>query len=260
MKNLVDSHCHLQFLPSSCIPESLLTLSHLICNSTSQSDWQQVLSLSSPQITSCIGLHPWYLLSATPDWEEQMRELIHLPNIHVGEIGIDNYKAKTIPKVLQDTFFTKQLLIAKEFNKVANIHCVSAFGRLIKILKQVDPKGEIKILLHSWEGPWDCTESILKAYGNNVVFSMSMVSLARDKGRKVAERLPCENIVIETDSPSQSVLEFVENEPGIEIENGKVINKPWYLKTVFKRLGELKMIDEAELSEVLMNNYLRFFG
>ena len=78
-----------------------------------------------------------------------MRNIIQIPGIHVGEIGLDNYKSKVVPKSLQELFFRKQLQIALEFNKVVNVHCVSAFGKLIKLLQEETSGRDIKIILHS---------------------------------------------------------------------------------------------------------------
>ena len=231
-----------------------------VCNATSQNDWQQVLNIANDKIVPCIGIHPWYLSSASEDWESQMRELVRRPNVHVGEIGLDNYKVKISPKPLQEEFFRKQLQIAKDFGKVANVHCVSAYGKLVKVVKDGRFDRDLKILMHSWEGPWNITEELLTLLGGNVVFSLSMVSLGKEKHLDVVRRLPLENVLIETDSPSQAMMEFVKDEEDLELINGKVMNKPWYLKHVFHKLAQIKEINEEDLNQSLLNNFNRLFS
>jgi TatD DNase family protein len=260
MKKMIDSHCHLQQLSQSALVSTFeSSLKILICNSTSQSDWQDVLNLGSNQVIPCIGIHPWYLNSATGEWEEQMRNLVCRDGVHVGEIGLDNCKSKLCPKPVQEDFFRKQLRMAVEFHKVANIHCVSAYGKMLTILKQEVPGGDLKVLLHSWEGPWEVTKEMLDHFGQNIVFSLSMASLNKEKQRKVAFQIPLDNIMIETDSPSQAVASFLTTEPDVELINGKPVNKPWYLKHVFHQLREMKSIGEDELLETLNNNFYRIF-
>ena len=258
MRNLIDSHCHIQQLPRSAILEAIQGgISTFICNSTSQEDWNEVLSLKSAEIIPCIGIHPWYLPTAQADWETSMRDLIRLEGVHVGEIGLDNYKAKTIPKKTQEVFFRKQLQMALEFNKVANIHCVSAFGKLEKVLREEKNHQKLKILLHSWEGPWETTRAIIETFGQDVVFSLSMVSVSKEKHREVVMRIPAENVVIETDSPSQCVESLLREQP--EICEGKAVNKPIYLKYVLDALADIRGVDPTHLSVQMSQNFARIF-
>ena len=260
MRSLVDCHCHLQQLPLNTIIEGISSgVTHLICNSTSENDWYTVLNLKSENITPCIGVHPWYLNEASADWEEKMRELIKIKGVHVGEIGLDNNKSKIVSKPLQESFFTKQIRMAKDYNKVANVHCVSAFGKLLKILTNESPNGDLKVLLHSWEGPWDITNLLLNHFKTNVIFSLSMVSVSKDKHRDVVLNIPHTNIVIETDSPSQFVESLVSEEI-LEYHNGRPINKPIYLKYVLKRLANIRNTTPETLSQQIFENFERIYN
>lgn len=255
MLGLIDGHCHLQWLPRTVISESLSQgVSHFICNSTSPADWEEVLSMQSPNLTPCIGIHPWYVNSINSDWEGLMQDLVSRPGVHIGEIGLDNCRKKIAPKALQELFFRKQLEIAKKAQKVVSVHCVAAFGEIEKILNE--EKG-IRVLMHSWEGPLDLTRRLIGEFGNNILFSLSMASVSKEKHRDMVERVPIENVMIETDSPSLCVEEMIRED--VERRDGKPLNKPIYLKYVLERLALIRNCSEASLSPQISANFSRLF-
>ena len=85
-----------------------------------------------------------------------------------------------------------------------------------------------------------------------------MVSVSKEKHRDVIRNIPYENIVIETDSPSQCV-ETLLNEESLDFNEGKAINKPLYLKYVLKALSEIRNIEIEELSLKISENFYRMF-
>jgi TatD DNase family protein len=261
MRGLIDSHCHLQFSSPDAVTQALQNgVSSFICNSTSENDWDSVLNMKSSYITPCIGLHPWYLNTVSNRWEEKMREILTGCNeIHIGEIGLDNYKSKLVSKATQELYFRKQIRIAIEYRRTISVHCVSAFGKLFNVLSQEIPAGDLKVLLHSWEGPLDISLKLLKLFGQNIVFSLSMPSLTKPKHAKTILEIPETNIVIETDSPSQCVDTLLTQEI-IEYDQGKPINKPIYLKYVLQELSSIKRIPIEDLKDILYINSIRIFN
>jgi TatD DNase family protein len=239
MMNLIDSHCHLQYFSNAIVAESLSAgLSQLICNATCESDWSQVLSLQSPYVIPCLGIHPWYVSSASPNWESALREFVQTPGVHIGEIGLDNYKSKLAPKPTQEHFFRTQLGIAKDYNKVANIHCVSAYGKMKEILCKVSPSGDLKVLLHSWEGPWEVAKPLLDHFQGNILFSLSMVSVSKPKHQSMISAEP--------------ILDYN--------DANKLINKPTYLKYVLQALSANLALEPELLAAAFSRNILRLFA
>ncbi|OMJ84118.1 hypothetical protein SteCoe_14808 [Stentor coeruleus] len=259
MRKLIDSHCHLQCLTPKALSETLMENTTIyICNATNENDWDQVISLKSEKVIPCIGIHPWYVSSLSPTWLEKLHIHLQNPDVQIGEIGLDNCKSKIAPKKLQEQIFRSQLQLALEYNKVVNIHCVSAYGKVANILQEYIKIKQFKVLMHSWEGPWEVTSRLLRMFGPNIVFSLSMVSVARNKHVDVVQKLSDENIVIETDSPSQIVTSLVESEE-IEYEDGKAVNKPKYLKYVLQTVARIRETSEDALAERLEQNFNRIF-
>lgn len=259
MRKLIDCHCHLQCLTPKALSETLMENSiTYICNATNENDWDQVLSLKSEKIIPCIGIHPWYISSLSPNWLEKLHTYLQIPEVQMGEIGLDNCKSKIAPKKLQEEIFRAQLQLALQYNKVVNIHCVSAYGKVANILQEYLKIRQFKVLMHSWEGPWEITSNLLKMFGQNIVFSLSMVSVARNKHVDVVQKLPDENIVIETDSPSQIVTSLVEGEE-IEYEEGRAVNKPIYLRYVLQAVARIRETSEDALAERFEQNFNRIF-
>lgn len=106
------------------------------------------------RVVSCIGIHPWYVNSLNDGWESRMENLLsENPHLKVGEIGLDHYKSKLAPKLLQEQVFRTQIRIALKFNRFMNIHCVSAFGKVLKILRDEMQNTKVPFIMHSYEGP-----------------------------------------------------------------------------------------------------------
>ncbi|CAG9332311.1 unnamed protein product [Blepharisma stoltei] len=256
-RTLLDAHCHLQEIN---IIERVLEeanragVTDFICNGIQENDWNQVLELNiiNSRIIPCIGIHPWYINSAIDGWEERMEALLASSNkIYVGEIGLDHYKSKLAPKMLQEDFFRRQIRIALKYRRLMSIHCVSAFGKVIKILRQEMKNSRVPFIMHSYEGPWEMTQELLAHFPNEVMFSLSMVSVWKAKHQSVIERIPLTNILIETDSPSQIIKEMIP-EP---LEEEKPQNFPKYLPLVFSQLCRIKNSSEEETAEQLYHNF-----
>ena len=262
-KLLVDSHCHLQQMGNvSGVLQECFGLHKAVCNSTSEEDWEEVLNLSKcfTEVVPCVGIHPWWGNQVSSDWETKLvQKLLENPHAQVGEIGLDHMKSKIPSKQAQEAIFRAQVRIALEHNRVMSIHCVKAFGKVVNILKQEMQLKKVPFLMHSYEGPLEMTQELLKHFSDQVVFSLSMVSVSKEKLRNSILSIPLENILIETDSPSQVVTSLL-SEDSLKYYNSNPQNHPKFLHHVLSALAQLKGIDQLELEAILYNNFLRVFN
>ncbi|CAN0077433.1 unnamed protein product, partial [Phaeothamnion confervicola] len=88
-----------------------------------------------------LGLHPWHVHQASPDWLESLRsELQRHPRALLGEAGLD--RAARCPDTGrvrvdwpgQREAFAQQFRLAAALNRPMSVHCVRAHGTLLDML------------------------------------------------------------------------------------------------------------------------------
>ncbi|KAF5195929.1 Tatd related dnase [Thalictrum thalictroides] len=152
-------------------------------------------------VIPCFGLHPWFIAERSPNWFNILKELLHsTPSSTVGEIGLDKGShGKEIDFKDQVQVFRQQLELAKELQRPVSIHCVSAFGDLLKIMQSIGhlPGGAI---LHSYLGSAEMVPPLAKL---GAYFSISghTMSMKLEKVKKMLKAVPSDRILLETDSP-----------------------------------------------------------
>ena len=75
---LLDSHVHLLDTRFAGRLEAVLNkaaqagVGRMFCNSTRESDWQEILNLSktTPAVFPFLGIHPWFADTVTDGWEK----------------------------------------------------------------------------------------------------------------------------------------------------------------------------------------------
>ncbi|MBN1501607.1 MAG: TatD family hydrolase [Spirochaetes bacterium] len=178
-------------------------------------DWEKTLSLSRdyPLLKSALGVHPWYI---PDDYDMLFKKTdfsIFRDITAVGEIGLDK-KFSRIPIDIQKKVFTDFIILAKEFNLPATVHCISAFDELIEIIKKTGPP-EKGIVLHAFNGSSELAASLIKY---NIYFSIGgTVTYPESRKRnEMIKKIFPERMMLETDSPDIPVAESTDkrNVPG----------------------------------------------
>lgn len=118
----------------------------------------------------------------------------------VGEIGIDFRTAvlQRVPKDKQIDFFERQLGLGIEMNRPITIHCVMAYGELLKTFKQLSKTIKVAsppLILHSYGGSKDMVKSLLKLSNLDIYFSLSLMGSWR-----LGEAIPLDRLLCETDA------------------------------------------------------------
>lgn len=215
-----DAHCHIFTAP---VDDAIIGQ---ICNATTTVDWEKLTRIADDRTRICIGIHPWYIDSATPDWADRMREiLLSKPQIMVGEIGIDKYH-QNIDK--QTEIFTQQIEIAIEFGRPIHLHCVGAWDKMLHILKSRRPR--TPIVAHAFGGN---AEIMARLSEYNTYFSY----IARN-GRinDTAAVAPIGKILVESDSDT----------PATQAE---------ILATATREIAKLRGCGVRELNEQINKNF-----
>ncbi|KAK3425166.1 hypothetical protein EUGRSUZ_F01964 [Eucalyptus grandis] len=204
-----DAHCHLQDPRIVCMAPELIESAcqagviKFAVNGTHEKDWHLVKQLSEdyPCTIPNFGLHPWFVADRSPNWFQILREYFEAtPCAAVGEIGLDKGShEREINFNDQVEVFKKQLELAKELNRPASVHCVSAFDDLLQILKEAGPF-PAGIILHSYMGSAEMVPQLVEV-GAYFSFSGHLMPMKEQTAKKMLKVVPFERILLETDAP-----------------------------------------------------------
>ena len=246
---LVDTHCHLFKDYYDDIDEILQNaLKHgvgaVIVNGTNRHDNKEVLELVSKydMVYGALGIQPEEI---TDDYEETLqfieKHIMDDKIVAVGEIGLDyHYECD---KDLQKHVFRKQLDIAQKYNKPVIIHSRDCIQDTYNILKEYHVKG----IMHCYSGSVETAREF-----NKLGFYLGIGGISTFKNASrivdVIKNISMEYIVLETDSP------YLSPEP----YRGKR-NEPANVSIVFKKICELKGLDEEDVESAIDANICSLF-
>ncbi|XP_078158408.1 uncharacterized protein LOC144554066 [Carex rostrata] len=266
---LFDAHCHLQDERIAAVVPRLIRTAidsgvvFFSVNGITEKDCHLVKQMSDeyPSIIPSFGLHPWFITERSPNWFDTLKgSFIDAPYAAVGEIGIDKGPlAKTINFTQQVEVFQQQLKLAKELQRPVSVHCVEAFGDLMKILKQIGPF-PAGLILHSYMGSAEMVPE-LSNLGSYFSFSGHNTNFMTEQtAKKILKSVPKDRILIETDAPDG--LPSFDKESVIPVPgdaNG-TLNHPANLHIVLEFVAMLLEMTKEEVAELTYQNAVRLYS
>ncbi|MGQ9478869.1 MAG: TatD family hydrolase [Thermoproteota archaeon] len=128
--------------------------------------------------------------------------------IGVGEVGLDFYTVRRHEDRLKLVeIFERFIEIAERLNLPLVIHSRSAGRDAIEILLR---KGARRVMMHAFDGK---ASSAIKGVEAGFLFSIPPSVVRSRQKQKLVERIPLENILLESDSPVLGVNPLERNEP-----------------------------------------------
>ncbi|MEM4915346.1 MAG: TatD family hydrolase [Nanopusillaceae archaeon] len=191
-----------------------------------------------------LGFHPVDIVRSPENEIEEVIEFI-LKNkdekfIAIGEIGLDFYWVKDEKLIKKEIFwFEKFLEIAEKINKPVILHSRKAEKETIEISKNY----KCKKILHSF---WNI-ELVKSAIENEFYFSIPAFVYKDKYLQKIAEKIPIDLILTETDSPFLDPI-------------GKRENNSWKIIYGLEMLSKIKNIDKDELAANIAKNFEKIFN
>lgn len=249
----VDSHCHINFPELAEKIADVLANMHdngvasALCVSVNLQDFPQVLALAEqhPNIYASVGVHPDYENVDEPDVAHLVRLAKHPKVIAIGETGLDYFRLKG-DLDWQRARFRTHIQAARESGKPLVIHTREAGADTLRIMSEQKAE-EACGVMHCFTETWEVAEAAL-AMGFYISFS-GIVTFKNAKALKeVAQRVPLERILIETDSPYLAPVPH----------RGK-LNQPAYVKHVAEEIALLRGISLEEVGRRTTENFVRLF-
>lgn len=198
-------------------------------------------------IYASVGWHPVDAIDMTEDDLQWIEELSSHPKVvALGEMGLDYYWDKS-PKDIQQEVFRKQIRLAKKVKLPIVIHNREATADIVEILKE-EGAGEVGGIMHCFSGSPEIAKECVDmnffiSLGGPVTFKNAK------KPKEVADVIPLEKLLIETDCPYLTPHPF----------RGKR-NEPSYVKLVAEQIAEIKGLSVEEVAKATTENAKKLFG
>ena len=250
-----DTHCHIGLIHEDPIEQLIVIqeakqagVEHIVSICNNINDFLDIYSnlVTADNIYFAVGVSPSEVTHLPSDWEHQLEKAIQMDRvIAIGETGLDYYR-KFGSKSSQIELFIRHLELAEKFNLPAIVHNREAGRDVLDILKtKIPSKG---VVFHCYS---ENLAFAKEAMDFNAYFSFAG-NLTYRNARNLHETamgIPVDRILIESEAPFMVPSYY----------RGKR-NKPAYLGETIKHFAKMKDMDPEELSEIIYNNSLRFFG
>lgn len=222
---IIDTHCHLDLYPN---PNSLIM----------ELEKQNVFTIGMTNLPShfkmgfhhtrnfkkirlALGMHP---LMASSHSEEFPLFFQYLKmTSYIGEIGLDFSKEGIETKDIQINSFEKILEAVSKEKKILSIHSRNAEKDVLDMLQKFNIQNAI---FHWYSGGLKLIDEIVDS---GYYLSINTAMMKSEKGKKIIDRIPKENILTETDGPFikhnyrivkstdvKSIIEFLNSRGNLE--------------------------------------------
>jgi TatD DNase family protein len=231
---LVDSHCHLNFPEFTenihAVRQLMLELQvgHALCVSVTLDKFPEVLKLaeSYDNFYASVGVHP--------DYED------------IEEPSVEDYYRLTGDLEWQRERFRTHIRAAILSGKPLIIHTRSAAGDTIKIMQE-EGANKVGGVMHCFT---ESLEVALAAISMGFYISFSGIVTFKNATqiKEVAQAIPLDKILVETDSPYLAPVPF----------RGKT-NQPAYVKYVAQEVANLRGISLDTVIQATTQNFFTLF-
>ncbi len=202
----VDAHCHLHDrriigdISGIVQRAEAAGVTHMVTCATMEENFYATATLASqyPAIVPCYGIHPWFLDSLSPCWQQELGDRVAAEVCGIGETGLD-FMDKNADRDLQMEVLTGHLSLARDLERPINIHIRKAWDAFIRLLKKTGPL-KTPGLVHSFSGSADMVKLLMR-YNLYISFSGSVTRPGAKKVVKALKAVPGDRILLETDTP-----------------------------------------------------------
>lgn len=254
---IVDSHCHLNILPaevgsSAEVVEAAqqLDVTQMMCVAINPDQWSEVLHLADQHegVYATIGIHPCEGPEVTITDEALITAAQHPKVLAIGEIGLDYYHFDAQSDMTwQQARFRQQIRVAKQLNKPIVIHTRNSTPDCLRILQE-EGADQVGGIMHCFVEDLATAEAAM-ALGFYISFSGIVTFKNAKELKAVAQAVPLDRILVETDSPYLAPVPY----------RGKT-NLPGYTRYVVEEIAKLRDLSVAEVAKATTDNFNRLMG
>jgi len=252
MNNIFDSHAHYDSEAFDADRKELLSAlptqgvcGIVNCGSDMASSLKSLeLADEFDYVYAACGVHPHEAEGCKQGYISVLEKLCKEKKcVAVGEIGLD-YHYDFSPRDIQQRVFEEQLALAKELDMPVIIHDREAHEDTFNLLKKYSPKG----VVHCFSGSAETAKEIVKL-GMYIGLGGAVTFKNARKPREVAEVVPADRLLIETDCPYMTPVPF----------RGKRCDSSFIPYTA-EVIAEVRGVTPQEILDLTRANANKLFG
>ena len=254
--NLFDTHCHINDPKFDDDRPEVIDrmksggIKRAVVVGDAARDDRVVLALTEQYdfLYAAYGLHP----HDASHWSVKVRtciaDTLSKPKIvALGEIGLD-YHYDFSPRDEQKEAFAQQLALAYELKKPVILHIREAHGDAYDLLDTCRKRGiSISGIMHCYGGSLESAIEYIRM-GLYISFSGSLTFKNTPILTRVAQNIPLDRILIETDSPYMAPVPMRGHR-----------NEPAYIRYVCEKLALIRGIAAEKIADITFENGLKVF-
>jgi TatD DNase family protein len=253
----IDSHCHIDFPELAArLPEVLGKMqenhvSHALCVSVDLPDFPRVLELAEkyPHIYASVGVHPDYENTPEPMVDELVRLSQHPKIVAIGETGLDYYRLQGDLEWQRERFRV-HIRASRATGKPLIIHTRAAADDTLRLLREEgagSDAGGAAGVMHCFTESLEVAQAAIEM-GFYISFSGIVTFKSARQLQEVAQAVPLERMLIETDAPYLAPVPH----------RGKM-NEPGLVMHVAEFLAKLKGLPLERLARQTSENFFDLF-
>lgn len=270
----IDTHCHLDAYANTraCIEvrhqAAQQGVVHCVIPAVEVAQFDAVRALAHQTNDSyCLGIHPLYTPQASnadlAQLDAHLRQHQHDPRlVAVGEIGLDFFVPALCSPAMrekQEYFYQAQLLLARQYNLPVVLHVRRSADRLLKYLRALSPNGATtsqppwKGIAHAFNGSDVQAQAFLRM-GLKLGFGGAMTFPRALQLRHLAQTLPLEALVLETDAPDMPPQWLYTTAQARAQGQPNRPNHPSELPRIATEIAALRALPSAALARATWHN------
>jgi TatD DNase family protein len=252
---LIDSHCHLDYFAENEIEDVLqraadADVGEMVTIGTRLDQAPASIALAEryANIWCTVGIHPHNAAEHPVPTAQAIAALTQHPRVvGIGESGLDYFYEKA-PIDCQQASFRVHIAAARLAGVPLVIHARDADADIMKILQdEYVNGGKFSFLLHCFSSTRALAEAAI-AIGGYISFSGILTFPKSLELRAIAQDVPMERLLVETDSPYLAPVPH----------RGRRNEPAWVARTA-EVLAGLRGLEPPALADVTTGNFRRLF-
>jgi len=266
----IDTHCHLDAAefgaPSQAdavrLAARVAGVRHCVIPAVEAANWDTVRLLAQRWGDSyCLGIHPLYVPQATDADLQALQAQIaqHQDDprlVAVGEIGLDFFVPALCTPAMrekQERYYCAQLQIAAQATLPVVLHVRRSADRLLKHLRALRPATGWRGIAHAFNGSEVQAQAFIElgfklGFGGAVTFERAL------QLRRLAQTLPLDAIVLETDAPDIPPHWLYATAQARNDGAAQGRNTPAEIPRIAQTVAQLRGMDVNELQAAVWRN------
>ncbi len=256
----IDTHCHLDAAEFDTDRAAVIEraraagVAQIVLPAVVHANFETVRLLAhAHRFAYALGIHPLCVEKAADDDLVRLRDALaeHRDDerlVAIGEIGLDHF-VPGLDRDRQAHFYAAQLRLAREFGLPVIVHVRRSADSLLKYLRQVPVAGGI---VHAFNGSEQQAEAFVER-GFKLGFGGAMTFERALQIRRLAQSLPLDAIVLETDAPDIPP-QWLYRTAQERAAGASSRNEPGELPRIARSLAELRGLSLDELAAATTRN------